>query len=91
MLKSQTKTNTVGYHPYVEYKEAELKEVEKGMMVTRVVTNALTHLKVAKRNLKNHRHTHKKVIMWEDGGVNYLYWGNHFKIYTCIKSLPCTP
>lgn len=60
MLESQTKTNSVGSHPYVKYKEAELREVERRMMVTRMVNNSLTHLKVAKGDLKNNHHTHKK-------------------------------
>ena len=46
------------------------------------------YLKVGERvNHKcSHQKTNKKVIMWGDGGVNYLYCGNHFTIYTCIKA-----
>ena len=49
---------------------------------------SVVYLKVAKwADIQCSYHKKMKIIMWDDEGVNELYCGNHFTIYTCHWTL----
>lgn len=60
-------------------------------MVTAV--NSVVYVKVAKKvGLKRARHTHR--VCTHNGScevIDVITYCNHFAVYTCIKSLHCTP
>lgn len=57
-----------------------------------LLTIRIVYLKVAKRVcLKSSHHTHAKTVsLWSVGYFNLPFCGNHFPIYTYIRSLHCT-
>ena len=73
------------------YKLSGIRRLSSGGLMYSMVTIVNNTVLYIESSHHTHTHTHKKVTMWGDRCVNYLYCGDHFTIYTYIKSSCFTP